>query len=145
MIHTRTQEKWKTKVMQILREQTRSIMGNLQMVNVWENLKALTLTVADPDLQMRGGGRNGHPDPEIRRGTISKKKISAIRVSVWSKNKAGGTPRPLPWISQLYLMHERSHITRAVAAVYSCLALSGELKKRWRRRQRERKKSNRLD
>ena len=25
-----------------------------------------SIAVADPDLQIRGGGRGGHPDPEIR-------------------------------------------------------------------------------
>ena len=63
-------------------------------------------TVADSDLQIRGG--NGHPDPEIWRGggglkkkfrpPPQKKKISALRTSVWSKNKGGGPPGPLPWI-----------------------------------------------
>ena len=41
-------------------------------------------TVGDPDLQIRGGGRGGHPDPEIFR-------------PVWSKNKGGGrAPRAPP-------------------------------------------------
>ena len=35
----------------------------------------------------------GHQDPEIRRGAglkkKKKKKVSALRASVWSKNKAG--------------------------------------------------------
>ena len=62
-------------------------------------------TVADSDLRIRGGG--GHPDPEIRGGGLQKnnisapppqKKFSALRTSVWSKNKGGGPPRPLPWI-----------------------------------------------
>ena len=56
------------------------------------------------------------------------------------------SPFPVPRFSNihLYLTHERSHITLVVAAVYKCLALSRELKKRWRRPQRERKKSNRF-
>ena len=47
------------------------------------NLKS----VADPDLQIRGGGRGGgHPDPEIRGvGAVSKKNFSALRASFWSK------------------------------------------------------------
>ena len=54
--------------------------------------------VADPDLQIRGGG---HPDPEIRSrwgGLVSKKHFRhfALRVSFWSKYK--GPPRRLPWI-----------------------------------------------
>ena len=46
------------------------------------------------------GGEGGHPDPEIRGGgVVFKKCFSALRVSVWSKNKAGpGPPGSLPWI-----------------------------------------------
>ena len=41
-------------------------------------------TVADPDLQIRGGGGGGHPDPEVFR-------------PVWSKNKGeAGPPGHLP-------------------------------------------------
>ena len=57
-------------------------------------------TVADPDLQIRGGGGGweaGHPDLEKRGGPVSKKFFPALRASFWSKNKAGGTPGPLPW------------------------------------------------
>ena len=62
--------------------------------------------MADPDLQMAGGGGNGHPEPEIRRGGgRSQKKNSAIRASVWSKNKGGGTPRHLPPESATYMLH----------------------------------------
>ena len=46
------------------------------------------ITVVDRDLQLRGGG---HPDPEIREGGGSVKKIFwALQDSVWSKNKGGG-------------------------------------------------------
>ena len=51
--------------------------------------------MADPEPQMGGGGGNGHPDPEIRRGgNLKKNKNSAIRASVWSENEVGlgGTP-----------------------------------------------------
>ena len=41
----------------------------------------------------RGGG-GGHPDPEIR-GVVSQKFFSALRASVWSKNKGGRNP-PAP-------------------------------------------------
>ena len=34
----------------------------------------------DPDLEMGGGG--GHPDPEIRGGSVSKNFLSALRASV---------------------------------------------------------------
>ena len=45
----------------------------------------------DRDLQLRGGGGGGHPDPEIREGGGSVKKIfCALQASVWSKNKEGG-------------------------------------------------------
>ena len=46
------------------------------------------LTVADPDLEIKGGP--GHSVPEIRCGPSLKKIFSALWVSVWSKNKGGG-------------------------------------------------------
>ena len=42
--------------------------------------------MADPDLQIRGGG-GGHPDPEIRVGERSQKNFPSLRASVWFKNK----------------------------------------------------------
>ena len=43
-----------------------------------------------------GNGRGGgHPDPEIGEGAVSKKFISALWASVWSKNKGGGGRPPL--------------------------------------------------
>ena len=52
------------------------------------------VTVADPDLQIRGGG--GHPDPDIKGGRSQKNFFSALRTSVWSKNKEGPSlDRPL--------------------------------------------------
>ena len=60
--------------------------------------KKVKCTVADPDLQIRGG-RGGHPHPEIRGGWSQKKLFSALRASVWSNNKRGtGPSTPLPWI-----------------------------------------------
>ena len=62
-------------------------------------------TVADQDLQTTGvAGRGGdHPDPEMQwgvggRGQQSQKKnFSALRASVWPKNKGGaGGPGPYP-------------------------------------------------
>ena len=47
-------------------------------------------TVADPDLQIKGTegvGGGSHPDPEIRGGGGLKIFFSALRASVWSKNK----------------------------------------------------------
>ena len=41
----------------------------------------------------RGGGRSGHPDPEIRRPGL--KIFSALRASVWSTNKRGDGAPPL--------------------------------------------------
>ena len=53
--------------------------------------------VAVPDLQIRGGGGGGYPDPEIRwGGAVSKTFFSALRVSVWSKNKGGRPDPPYP-------------------------------------------------
>ena len=55
-------------------------------------------SVANPDLQERG--EPGHPDPEIRKwkggGGRSPTLFSALRASVWSKNKGGRTPRAPP-------------------------------------------------
>ena len=46
------------------------------------------LSVADPDLQMGGGG--GHPDPEIRGGgAVSKKFFFALRASIRGESKRG--------------------------------------------------------
>ena len=58
--------------------------------------KYLWCAVADPDLHVTGGH---HPEPEIRGGGL-KKIFSALRASVWSKNKGGGQgpPGPLSWI-----------------------------------------------
>ena len=48
----------------------------------------------DQSLRGEGGGGGDHPDPEIRRGgRLLKKFFSAVRASVWSKNK-GGVPGP---------------------------------------------------
>ena len=47
------------------------------------------ITVADPDLQIKGGGGSSHLDPEIRGGGLQKI-FSALQTSVWSKNKGGG-------------------------------------------------------
>ena len=50
---------------------------------------------ADTDIQITGGGH-----PEIRgMPGLNKKNFSALRASVWSKNKGGrgaGSPGPLP-------------------------------------------------
>ena len=59
------------------------------------------ITVSHADLREKEGG--GHPDPEIRwaGGHSPKKFFSALRASVWSKNKGGGVggrgpPGPSP-------------------------------------------------
>ena len=41
--------------------------------------------MADPDKE--GGRGGGHPDPEIRGGGNLKIFFSALRASVWAKNK----------------------------------------------------------
>ena len=48
--------------------------------------------MADPDLQIKGvGGRAGHPEPALKYGAGGGeglgKFFSALRASVWSKNK----------------------------------------------------------
>ena len=50
------------------------------------------ISVADPYLQIRGWGWGAVMQ---RRGRSYKKKFSALRASVWSKNKGGGSG-PLP-------------------------------------------------
>ena len=47
--------------------------------------------VADPDLQISKGG-GGHPDPEIKGGSLKKNSFSALRASFWSKNEGGPGP-----------------------------------------------------
>ena len=56
---------------------------------------SLHSTVADPDLQIKGGGGRSSRPRDTRGARSPKKLFSALRASVWSKNK--GT-RPLPWI-----------------------------------------------
>ena len=48
--------------------------------------------VPDPDLEIRWG-RSAHPDPYIRGERSLKKFFSALRASVWSKNRRGRPPR----------------------------------------------------
>ena len=48
-------------------------------------------SVADPDLQIAGGGRSSRPWNKGG-GSVSKKFFSALRASFWSKNKGGGPP-----------------------------------------------------
>ena len=64
------------------------------------------ITVANPDLQIRGGGC--HPDSEIRGGPVSKQYIfSALWASFWSKNKARvRTPWAPPLDPPLYYIAE---------------------------------------
>ena len=54
------------------------------------------IAVADTDLQITGEGC--HPDPEMGGGGAGLKNFfSALRASVWSKNKReAGLPGPLP-------------------------------------------------
>ena len=60
----------------------------------------LYLSVADPDLQIRGGGGGGGGGSRGRGGggggggTISKKIFPALLASVWSKNKGLGPSLP---------------------------------------------------
>ena len=54
-------------------------------------------TVADSDLQIRGGEQSSRPWDMGGGARSQKKKISALRTSVWSKNKGGGVgPRAPP-------------------------------------------------
>ena len=64
--------------------------------------------VADPGLQIRGGGGGGgsggsYSDSEIRGERSQKNVFSALRASVWFKTKREARPPgPLPWIRQCY-------------------------------------------
>ena len=50
----------------------------------------------------KGGGGSGHRDPEIRGEERDQKFFSALRASVWSKNKwAGGRPPRAPRAASL--------------------------------------------
>ena len=46
--------------------------------------------MTDPDLEIRGGGGSGHPDPEIRGRTVPPQIFSAPWAPFWSKNKGEG-------------------------------------------------------
>ena len=63
----------------------------------------------DPDLEKRGGGRLYRPlDKGGGRARSPPKNVSALRASVWSKNKGweGGLPTgPLPWIRHTVELH----------------------------------------
>ena len=55
------------------------------------------INMADTDILITGGG---HPAIRGMPG-LNKKNVSALRASVWSKNKGGrgaGLPEPLPYI-----------------------------------------------
>ena len=61
-----------------------------------ETLIKKYLSLADPDLQIRGVGGVGHLDPKKKGGGgggLQNNFFSVLRVSVWSKNKAGGGRR----------------------------------------------------
>ena len=69
-----------------------------KVLHTWRVGSALgSNPVAYPDLQIKGGGegRGGHPDVEIRGRGQSQKSFffSALRASVWSKNKGERAPR----------------------------------------------------
>ena len=71
-----------------------SLSKKLKVIH-FNSICTLSVSVADPDLQIReggGGGGHGHPDPEIR--GVSKTSFLALWASVWSKNKAGGGAGP---------------------------------------------------
>ena len=80
---------------------SRLIMYICYKINTWTlMIVVVSVTLADPDLQMRkgGGGGGSHPDPEIRGGSLQKTNFSALLASVWSKDRGGRPPGPLSWI-----------------------------------------------
>ena len=56
--------------------------------------RSLSQAVADPHLQIKGGGEAVIQTLRYGGGAISKEIFSALRVSVWAKNK--GSPDPSP-------------------------------------------------
>ena len=50
------------------------------------------------------GGRDSHPDPQMREGPVSKKILFVLQASFWSKNKkeGGGALLDLPLVLLLY-------------------------------------------
>ena len=71
-----------------------------------DGVRNILIPVADPDLQIRGGGGGGQPDPEIRGGPAEKKMLSALRASFSSKNKGGPSPLgPSPGSATAYLTY----------------------------------------
>ena len=58
----------------------------------------IVTAVADPDLQIRGPRSSRPRHKGCVWGRSQKKRFEALLASVWSKNKEGATPGPLPWI-----------------------------------------------
>jgi len=94
---------------QLLSYDMRSFMLPLKVHRIL--LEEKYIPVADPDLQIRGSrsfrpsdkGGPGHPDPEIRGAPGLKIFFSALRASVWSKNKGErAPPGPSPGYASEY-------------------------------------------
>ena len=83
--------------------------SKIQQPNSWESCTACSGGFRPSDKWGGGGGEGGggHPDPEISgEGGGHNKFFSALRASVWSKNKGGGGRAPLldpPLACQQYL------------------------------------------
>ena len=60
--------------------------------------------MVDPDLRIRRGGGEGPVIQILRWGRVRspKKFFSALRATVWSKNRGGGPPGPLPYIRHCF-------------------------------------------
>ena len=65
----------------------------MEMEAPFDGLLTVLIALADPDLQMGGGG---HPDPEIRGGRSPKKFFRPFGPHFGRKIRGG--PWPLPWI-----------------------------------------------
>ena len=79
---------------------SRLIMYICYKNNTWMiMIVAVLVTLADPDLQMRGRGGASRPWDKGGGGKQSLKKFfSALPASVWSKDRGGRPPGPLPCI-----------------------------------------------
>ena len=65
------------------------------------SVKMAGYAVADPDLQIGGGGGASHPDFEIRGGSGLQKQIFrpfGPHFALSIRGGEGGPPGPLPWI-----------------------------------------------
>ena len=73
--------------------------------------------MADPELQIRGGG-GGHPDPEIRRSPVSKHFFFRLfGARFWLKIRGGGVGSRVPRAPQLDPPLQRARAFPAIRGI----------------------------